>query len=73
MAEIQHGDAIRIREVDGEWLPAVAHTGIEPTHRDGRKIHDFPVYWVRVAGRADPLPWPAEDVRPWNDKEADRG
>ena len=62
---IEYGDPVEVRDMHGAWVPAVARSGVEGTHRDGRKIHDFPVVWVALPGVAEPLPWPAEDVRPY--------
>lgn len=62
---IESGDPIEVRDVIGAWLAAVARSGVEPTHRDGRKIHDFAVVWVAMPGVAEPMPWPATDVRPY--------
>jgi hypothetical protein len=59
----QAGTPVLIRTAFDEWRYAVAVSGIEPTHRDGRKIHNFPVIWVQMPHLADPLPWPAGDVR----------
>lgn len=59
----QRGDLIEVRDAHDNWLPAAATSGVEGTHRDGRKVHDFPVVWVRVFGTDTPIPWPAEDVR----------
>jgi hypothetical protein len=41
----------------------MAISEVEPTHIDGRKIHDFPVIWVRLAVGGQRLPWPVESVR----------
>lgn len=72
-ARIEHGDPIEVRDVHGAWLPAVARSGVEPTHRDRMKVHDFPVVWVALPGVPEPLPWPAADVRPYvQDEEANR-
>jgi hypothetical protein len=59
---ITAGDAVRIQDADGEWWLATADSPIEPPHRDGRKIHDFPVIWVRHNGGRR-LPWPATHVQ----------
>jgi hypothetical protein len=61
---IEYGDPVEVRDAHGAWLPGVARSGVEPTHRNGRKIHDFPVIWVALPGHAEPMPWPWVDVRP---------
>jgi hypothetical protein len=69
---VQYGDPVEVRDAHGVWHPAVARSGVEPTHRDGRKVHDFPVVWVALPGVAEPMPWPAPAVRPWRaDLQAD--
>lgn len=68
---IECGDPIEVRDAHGAWNPAVARSTVEPTHRDGRKIHDFPVVWVALPGVAEPMPWPAEAVRHYS--QTDRG
>lgn len=45
---IQPGESIEIRTAFGAWVEAVATSGVEGTHRHGKKIHDFPVIWVKV-------------------------
>jgi hypothetical protein len=62
---IEYGDPVEVRTAFDVWQPAVARSGVEPTHRDGKKIHDFPVIWVALPGVAEPMPWPATDVRPF--------
>ena len=63
------GDAVVITDAYGREHLATALTGIEGTHRDGRKVHDFPVVWVRT-GRSERIPWPVESIsRP--DRSAD--
>lgn len=37
------GDPVRIQDARGDWYDAIADSSVEGTHRDGRKIHDFPV------------------------------
>lgn len=73
MTIIEYGDPIEIRDVHGEWLPAVARGSVEPTHRDGQKIHDFPVLLVELAGWDTVVPWPASDVRPYVYNEGSEG
>lgn len=62
MRRIQPGDPIEARDAYSMWLTGVADSGVEPTHDGHRKIHDFPVIWVRFEG-CDRIPWPAKDVR----------
>lgn len=62
-AIVRPGDVLLVRDVHGGWLPAISASDVEGTHRDGRKIHDFPVVWVDVTGADGPMPWPLEDVR----------
>lgn len=62
---IEYGDPIEVRAAEGTWLPAVARSEVQGTHQEGRKIHDFPVVWVALPGAPDVLPWPATDVRPY--------
>ncbi len=69
--DFRPGDPTEIRTAFDVWRPATAHSDTEPTHRDGKKIHDFPVVWVKVPGRQEALPWPAEDVRPYPQPEGD--
>jgi len=61
-APVDIGKAVRVRTADDEWLDAVAASRPEGTHRDGRKVHDFPVVWVRIMGVDQPMPWPLTDV-----------
>lgn len=64
---VQAGDNVRIQDASGRWHDAVAVTGVEGTHRDGRKIHDFPIIWIEATGYNGQLfraPWPRESVRP---------
>lgn len=56
MSGLEHGDPVEVRDARGVWLPAVARSGVRP----GR---DFPVVWVGLPGVAEPMPWPATDVR----------
>ena len=56
------GDAVRVRTADDEWLHAVTTSRPEGTHMDGRKVHDFPVVWVRLMGVDQQIPWPLTDV-----------
>jgi hypothetical protein len=63
MSDIRPGTPVSVRCADGQWLDAVATSVREPTHRDGRKAHDFPVVWVRFDPATEPVPWPAADVR----------
>ena len=58
--KISIGDLIRVRDAADEWHTARAASSIEPTHRDGRKIHDFPVVWIDLRGQG--IPWPADAV-----------
>lgn len=60
-APIKSGDLVRVQTADGTWLPAVAASGVEATHRHGKRIHDFPVIPVFI-GCDGPMPWPAESV-----------
>lgn len=63
-SKIVAGMAVEVREAThGQWIPAEATSGVEGVWKDGRKVHDFPVVWVEVAGADGPMPWPAEDVR----------
>jgi len=71
---ITAGAHVEIRTAYDNVKQAVAVSGVEGTHLEGRKIHDFPVIWVTVdGGNGIPIPWPAEDVwlAPWSawDKE----
>ena len=61
-APVDIGEAVRVRTADDEWLDAVATSRPEGTHVGGRKVHDFPVVWVRVAGVHQSIPWPLTDV-----------
>jgi hypothetical protein len=65
-AVIRAGDEVRCRNAYGHWLPGVAASDLEGTHRGGRRVHDFPVYMVVFDHRSEdgPLPWPAEEVEP---------
>ncbi len=62
MTVIKPGDALMVRDATDEWRAATATSGVEGTHRDGRKVHDFPVVWVSLAGYSGPVPWPVEAV-----------
>jgi hypothetical protein len=66
---ITYGDPIEVRTANGDWVPAVARSEVQGTHEHGRKVHDFPVIYVALPGRAGPVPWPAEDVRPYPQTE----
>lgn len=50
------GTDVQVRTAHGDWIAAAPDSRIEGTHPGGRRIHDFPVAWVRVAGAR--LPWP---------------
>lgn len=52
---------VRVRDAFGKWHDAVALSDVEGTHRDLRKIHDFPIVWVSIGGK-ERVPWPFEDV-----------
>jgi len=54
--------AVEVQTADGGWIAAEAVSEVEPTHVDGRKVHDFPVIWVRFEGGGW-MPWPVESVR----------
>ncbi len=56
------GQKVRVRTAFDGWTDAVTLSGVEGTHADGRKIHDFPVVWVDTSGHSH-IPWPIEDVR----------
>lgn len=62
------GDRVRIRDAYGEWHDAIADSSIEGTHHGGgRKVHDFPVIWVKSRGndgKMHRMPWPIEYVTP---------
>ena len=57
------GEAVRVRTASGEWLDAVTGSLPEGQYMDGRKVHDFPVVWVRIMGVDQPMPWPLTDVQ----------
>lgn len=59
---LRPGADVRVRDVSGEWYPATATSGVEGTHRHGKKVHDFAVVWVRLAAGDGPVPWPADAV-----------
>jgi hypothetical protein len=56
--------AVKVRDASGVWHPAISVSGVEGTHRDGRKIHDFPVVWIIWPRDSSERrwPWPAEAV-----------
>jgi hypothetical protein len=56
---IECGDPIEVREVGGPWRPAVARSSAESPQGGS------PIICVARPGHADPVPWPAEDVRPY--------
>lgn len=70
---IKPGDMVEAQEAGGVWLPAIAESGVEGTHvvdynrspARSRKIHDFPVVWIRWPDdrQRRRFPWPAENVR----------
>lgn len=62
MSAIDIGSALRVRDASGDWLDAVAVSVPEGEYVDGRKVHDFPVVWVRVMGVDQTIPWPLTDV-----------
>ena len=72
MTAFEYGDPVEVRDARGNWIAAVARSGVEPTHRGRVKIHDFPVIWVALPGVAEPMPWPATDVRPYERNEEGR-
>lgn len=63
LIKVVQGMILVVRTASNEWIPARATSSVEGPYRNGRKIHDFPVVWVDVAGADAPLPWPLEDVR----------
>lgn len=62
---IKKNDHVEFRDAFDVWHRGVAASGVEPTHMDGKKVHDFPVVWVVKFGKRGlvRVPWPAEDVR----------
>jgi hypothetical protein len=61
---IKPGDWLLVRNVFDRWEPAtVVAPGVEGIWKNGRKIHDFPVVWVDIAGADGPMPWPLDEVR----------
>lgn len=60
---IKRGDSVEFRDAFGVWHRGVATSDIEPTHIDGRRVHDFPVIFVSEEGSDASVPWPVEDVR----------
>ncbi|MDV7193307.1 hypothetical protein [Mycolicibacterium fortuitum] len=61
VGSVQAGTAVEVRTATGEWIEAVADSAIEGTHDGRRRIHDFPVIWIRINDAR--LPWPVPDVR----------
>jgi hypothetical protein len=73
--KIAKGDQVQVRDHAGKWHDAVADSPVEGTRTidygrvpaRSRKIHDFPVVWVRFPKRGEGnrirIPWPAEHVR----------
>lgn len=71
MAEtIQPGSSLLVHNAMGEWLEAIAVTAPEGTHSHGKRIHDFPIVWVKFTTRGPAFPWPLEDVRLAEDTHA---
>ena len=71
-SKIRPGVNLLVRDVRKKWLLAVATSGVEGTHKDGVRVHDFPVVWVSVvtlgSGNTprrlqEPVPWPVKDIR----------
>lgn len=65
---IRPGDRVWVLSATGVEHRAVASSAVETTHTVlGKKIHDFPVVWVRVeredGGWSSPIPWPAAYVK----------
>jgi hypothetical protein len=66
---LRPGDRVLVRDAGGEWHEAVADSEVELERevdtRTGRyrKLHDFPVIWVRFRPGGERMPWPAEDVK----------
>jgi hypothetical protein len=58
MNKLQPGTRVQAQNAFGDWIEKVATTGVV-------RGHDFPVIWVKpVEERGDPVPWPADAVRP---------
>jgi hypothetical protein len=62
LEDFAKGDRVIITDAFGREHHAVALTPVEGTHRDGKKIHDFPVLWITHTG-TERVPWPIESVR----------
>jgi len=62
------GDLLLVRNAFGEDIRVRAVSCLEPTHSNGKKIHDFPVVWIcRESAWPNPpedttVPWPADEV-----------
>lgn len=61
--KISPGMRVLVRDAFDEWHPAVADSHLEGTHQGRKRVHDFPVIWIKMFGTAERLPWPAKDVR----------
>lgn len=63
--DVKTGDLLIATTATGEERECLAASGYEGTHHGGnRKVHDFPVIWVRFTTKGDRLPWPVESLRP---------
>lgn len=63
-APLRKGDRVEFRDAFDTWHQGVATSDVEGTHRDGHKVHDFPLIFVLKDGAThEPIPWPVEDVR----------
>lgn len=56
------GEYVRVRTASDQWLDAVTTSRPEGTHLGARKVHDFPVVWVRIMGVDQQMPWPLADT-----------
>ena len=64
--KIRPGTPVSVLTAFGDWRDAIATSALEPTHMGGKKVHNFPVIWIRLATQTNeegPIPWPAESVR----------
>lgn len=63
---VQPGASLVATTATGEERECIAASGYEGIYHGSsrRKVHDFPVIWVRFTTKGDRLPWPVESLRP---------
>lgn len=65
--QLRSGEVVEVRTAFGNWKRATTISGIEPTHRNGRKVHDF-IGVLVTTDDVNCIYWPLEDIRPQTER-----